>query len=101
MMPNTPELSEAKRALLEKYLRGNLPQTARAASAITRRASGSLAPLSFGQQQMWLLAQLAPDSPVYNECVTIHLPGLLDVAAFKLCLNAIIRRHEAWRTSYP
>lgn len=28
-MPNNPELSEAKRALLEKYLRGDLPRTAR------------------------------------------------------------------------
>jgi hypothetical protein len=55
-MPNTPELSEAKRAIREKYLRGNLPLPARAAGAITRRASGSPAPLSFGQQQVWLLA---------------------------------------------
>ena len=37
-MPSTPEISEARRALLEKYLRGDLTQTARAAGAITRRA---------------------------------------------------------------
>jgi surfactin family lipopeptide synthetase A len=100
-MPNTPEFSEAKRALLEKYLRGDLPQLARVAGAITRCDSGSPAPLSFGQQQVWLHAQLAPDSPVYNECVTIHLPGPLDIAAFEQSFNEIIRRHEAWRTSYP
>ncbi len=101
MMPHTPELSEAKRALLEKYLRGDLPQPARAAGAITQRASGNSAPLSFGQQQVWLLAQLTLDSPVYNECVTIHLPGPLEVAAFEQSFNEIIRRHEAWRTSFP
>src|SRR6266487_1418915 len=100
-MANTPELSEAKRALLDKYLRGDLPQTARAADTITRRAAGSPAPLSFGQQQVWLLAQLAPDSLVYNECVTIHLPGPLDVAALEQSFNEIIKRHEAWRTSFP
>jgi hypothetical protein len=33
-MSETPELSEAKRALLEKYLRGDLPQAALAASAM-------------------------------------------------------------------
>ncbi len=76
-MPNTPELSEAQRTLLEKYLRG----------AITRRASGSPEPLSFGQQQMLLLAQLAPDSPVYNECVIIHLPGPLDETALERSFN--------------
>ncbi len=35
-MPNTPELSEARRALLEKYLRGDLPQAAEAASVGTQ-----------------------------------------------------------------
>src|SRR5258708_25865227 len=29
VMSDAPQLSEAKRALLEKYLRGDLPQTAR------------------------------------------------------------------------
>jgi len=100
-MPNTPDLSEARRALLEKYLRGDLAQRARAAGNITQRASGSPLPLSFGQQQVWLLAQLAPDSPVYNECVTIHLPGPLDGVALEQSFNEIIRRHEAWRTSFP
>lgn len=42
-----------------------------------------------------------PDIPVYNECVTIHLPGPLDVPALQASLNEIIRRHEAWRTSFP
>src|SRR5207248_5668315 len=100
MMPNTPELSEAKRALLEKYRRGNFPQLSESANVISRRASGSPAPLSFGQQQVWLHSQLRPDSPVYNECVTIHLPGLLDVAAFEQSFIEIVRRHEAWRTSF-
>src|SRR5258707_3616371 len=36
MMPNTAELSEARRALLEKYLRGDLPQAAEAASVGTQ-----------------------------------------------------------------
>src|SRR5437588_6593601 len=43
-MPNTPEISEAKRALLEKYLRGELPQAATAGGAITRRTQESSAP---------------------------------------------------------
>ena len=50
---------------------------------------------------MWFLAQLAPGSPVFNESVTVHLPGPLDVAALEQSFNAIIRRHEAWRTSFP
>src|SRR3984893_15775533 len=36
--PNMPELSEVKRALLEKYLQGNLPQAPEIADAIPPRA---------------------------------------------------------------
>jgi surfactin family lipopeptide synthetase A len=100
-MPNTTGLSETKRALLEKYLRGDHTQTVTASGIIPRRSPGSAAPLSFGQQQLWLLAQMMPDIPVYNESVTIHLPGPLDVAALQQSFNEIIRRHEAWRTSFP
>ncbi len=95
-MPDITELSEAKRALLAQYLRGDRPRTP-AEDSIPRRSPGSVAPLSFGQQQLWLLSQLLPDIPVYNERVTIHLPGFLDVNALEQSLNEIIRRHEAWR----
>lgn len=98
---HTTELSETKRALLEKYLRGDLPQTATDTDTIPRRSSGSPAPLSFGQQQVWLLAQLIPDIPVYNECVTIHLSGPLNIDVLEQSFNEIIRRYEVWRTSFP
>ncbi len=100
-MIERPELSEAKRALLEKYLRGDFAREMAVESAIMRRTSGTSAPLSFGQQQVWLLAQLMPEVPVYNECVTIHLPGPLNVSVFERSFTEFVRRHEAWRTSFP
>jgi len=101
-MSNTTELSEAKRALLEKYLRGALPPATMAEDTIPQRPQGVTAtPLSFGQQQMWLLTQLIPDIPVYNEGVTVHLPGQIDVDVLERSLNEVVRRHEAWRTSFP
>ncbi len=42
-MPNTPELSDARRGLLQKYLRGDLPQVARAADAGTQRVEAGVA----------------------------------------------------------
>ncbi|HEY7350649.1 MAG TPA: amino acid adenylation domain-containing protein [Ktedonobacterales bacterium] len=100
-MSDTSNLSEAKRALLDKLMRGNLPQATTGIPAISRRTQTGFAPLSFGQQQLWLLAQMMPDIPVYNECVTIHLPGPLDVATLEQSFNEFIKRHEAWRTSFP
>src|SRR5439155_7232540 len=95
------ELTHAKHALLEKYLLGSLLQTARDVNAISRRTSGKPAPLSLGQQHLWFLAQLQPDTPVYTEGVSIHLPEPLDVTMLEQAFNEIIRRHEAWRTSFP
>ena len=99
-MPDTSHLSKAKRALLQKYLRGDLPHSSPESRVIARRAPGSPAPLSFGQEQLWIHAQLAADFPIYNEPVTVRRTGPLDVAALKQSLNEIIRRHEAWRTNF-
>src|SRR5437764_12788759 len=100
-MLRTSELSEAKRALLEKYLSGHRPQVPTRTDTIPRREQKSTLPLSFGQQQLWLLAQLIGDIPVYTECVTIHLPGPLNVGVLEQSFNEILKRHEAWRTSFP
>ena len=59
------------------------------------------APLSFEQEQLWFLAQLIPDSAVYNGSLTIGFKGSLDVTAFEQGLNEFINRHQIWRTSFP
>src|SRR5579863_3842548 len=100
-MPDISELSESRRALIEKYRRGLDRQPSQEASAIHRRAVGDTAPLSSGQQQLWLLNELLPHTPIYTECVTIHLPGTLDVPALARSFNELLRRHQAWRTSFP
>jgi hypothetical protein len=91
--------TEAKHALLEKYLSKTRSHSL-PTNTIPRRAAQDVAPLSYGQQQMWLLSQLIPDAPVYNETVQIHLPGSLDIDAFERSFNEIIQRHEAWRTNF-
>jgi amino acid adenylation domain-containing protein len=57
--------------------------------------------LSSAQQQFWFLAQLHPELPLYHEGWVVQIPGPLNVAALEQSLNEIIRRHEAWRTSFP
>src|SRR5690242_10334732 len=91
--------SEAKRKLLEKCLRGELELRPRA-QAIPRRSPGEPIPLSHAQEQIWLHAQLAPELPLYNEPFTIYHSGPLDVVALERSFNEILRRHEAWRTTF-
>ena len=100
MTLDAPRLSDTKAALLEKYRRGELRHRATAQHGIPRRPSDEHAPLSFGQQQIWLLGQMAPDRPVYNECVTIRMCGPLDAVALERGFNEIVRRHEPWRTTF-
>ncbi|MEG4342269.1 amino acid adenylation domain-containing protein [Microcoleus sp. A003_D6] len=57
-------------------------------------------PLSFGEQQMWFLAQVEPGNPFYNEHFTIYLPSSLDRLALEQSFNKIIERHEILRTNF-
>ncbi|WP_437592077.1 amino acid adenylation domain-containing protein [Sorangium sp. So ce1000] len=68
--------------------------------SVTIASRGEDLPLSFPQQQMWLLAELEPNAPVYNDPFTLRMPGHVDTSALASSLREIVRRHEAWRTTY-
>jgi hypothetical protein len=68
---------------------------------IDPRATGAIAPLSLSQQQVWLHHHIAPeDVPLYNETLTIHRTGPLEVSVLERTFAEIIRRHEIWRTTF-
>ena len=57
-------------------------------------------PVSFAQQRLWFLEQLAPGNPFYNVPTAVRLTGLLNLAALEQTFNEIVRRHEALRTTF-
>jgi Condensation domain len=57
-------------------------------------------PLSFAQQQLWLLDRIRPGSPAYNVTTAFHLEGALDEAALGRALDATVARHQALRTTF-
>ncbi|MCY1022294.1 non-ribosomal peptide synthetase [Pyxidicoccus sp. MSG2] len=68
---------------------------------IPQRAGDEPAPLSFVQQQLWLLHQLAPHGAAYNLPAVLRLRGALDVAVLQRSLEALVQRHEVLRTTFP
>jgi amino acid adenylation domain-containing protein len=90
-----PELSAAKRALIEARLRGQVRS-----SGIVPRADRDGAPLSFAQERLWFMDRLEPGSAIYNISLARRLGGALDEAALERALGEIVRRHEALRTTF-
>jgi amino acid adenylation domain-containing protein/non-ribosomal peptide synthase protein (TIGR01720 family) len=98
LLARKSKLSPAKRALLEKRLRGEVESNSKL-KTIPRRAEQSPAPLSFAQQRLWFLHQFDSGN-AYNEISSVHLKGSLNVEALEKSLNEIVRRHEALRTTF-
>ncbi|MFH0341941.1 MAG: amino acid adenylation domain-containing protein, partial [Chromatiales bacterium] len=85
----TTELSpEEKRALLAQLLQKKASQ------------SKSLLPLSPGQQALWFLYTLAPQSWTYNVLFAARIRSPVDVPALQRAFGALIDRHPSLRTTY-
>ncbi|WP_081916594.1 non-ribosomal peptide synthetase [Luteibacter sp. 9135] len=57
-------------------------------------------PLSFSQQQLWIVDQVSGGSPHYNMPFALRLRGDLDRSAMQRGLEAIIARHAVLRTVF-
>jgi amino acid adenylation domain-containing protein len=91
-------LSPEHRALLELQIkRKNLEQAIEL--GIPKRPESQDIPLSPAQERLWLLHQLEPNQPTYNESLSFRLRGTLQVDLLKRSILQIIERHEILRTS--
>lgn len=58
-------------------------------------------PVSFAQERVHFLEELAPSMTAYQFQEGIRFKGLLDVAVLERTLGEIIQRHEIFRTTFP
>jgi pristinamycin I synthase-3/4 len=61
---------------------------------------GDNMPLSFSQQRLWFINQMAPDNTAYNSPWPIRLEGKLDTDALQEAIDYSVARHEILRTTY-
>jgi hypothetical protein len=78
-----------KRALLAQLLRRQAA------------ASEGSHPLSYNQQGIWFLYQLAPESAIYNVNFAARIACDLDVSGLRRALQRLIDRHPSLRTTFP
>ncbi|MEA2560961.1 MAG: hypothetical protein QOH06_2465, partial [Acidobacteriota bacterium] len=97
--PDSPKAGRARNSDLSKILLERRRKD-RPSNRIPRRAPGALTPLSYAQEQIWFLEQLAPDGAAYHIARSFALEGPLDPAALARSLGAVVARHEALRTSF-
>ena len=93
-------LTPKQRALLEKRLQAAGIKAAQP-DTIPVLPKAEAYELSFGQQRLWFIDQLAPGSPAYNIPFAGRLAGPLDVDLLQRALDEIVRRHEILRTTFP
>ncbi|MET0344163.1 MAG: amino acid adenylation domain-containing protein [Polyangiales bacterium] len=87
-----PRLSDLARAI--DAARG----TTVAGGGFPPPSTRSEAPLSFAQERLWFLDQLAGESALHNLALTLRIEGTLDVAILEAALARVIGRQEALRT---
>ncbi|QLE40070.1 amino acid adenylation domain-containing protein [Nostoc sp. C052] len=68
---------------------------------IQRIEREGLLPVSFAQERVYFIQQLAPESIAYQFQATMRFQGQLNVPILQQCLNEIVLRHEIFRTTYP
>ncbi len=57
-------------------------------------------PLSFAQERLWALTQMAGSTPLYNMYLAFRLRGPLHLTVLEACLRQLIDRHEPLRTRF-
>jgi natural product biosynthesis luciferase-like monooxygenase protein/amino acid adenylation domain-containing protein/FkbM family methyltransferase len=71
-----------------------------AQTAIAKASADAVLELSSGQERIWFLDQLSPNSATYNIAGMINLRGELNEEALKSSYCEVIRRHESLRTRF-
>ncbi|HET7288355.1 MAG TPA: hypothetical protein VFI71_12830, partial [Pyrinomonadaceae bacterium] len=79
-------LTPEKRELLLKLLDSK-------SRTIQPRQPDERVPLTYGQERLWVVDQIADQNPAYNECNSIRFPYAINVGLFRQAVNEVIRRH--------
>ncbi|MEK7336557.1 MAG: amino acid adenylation domain-containing protein, partial [Nitrospirota bacterium] len=96
-MFESPTIAGVAELIRVEQHRGNAPSPLPPIVPVSR--DGSL-PLSFSQQRMWFVQQLAPEATAYNLLFVSRHKGALSVPVVRQVVQLLSQRHEAFRTTF-
>jgi len=95
-------LSPEQRALFEKLRqRQPRPRTLPPVAPVSGPTGVGDWPLSFDQERLWRMHRENPGLVSWNVDAGSHVKGPLDIPRFLAAFRELIRRHAAWRTTFP
>ncbi|MCM3132974.1 amino acid adenylation domain-containing protein [Paenibacillus polysaccharolyticus] len=93
---NFPELKVLSDVLNERLYndqRGNV-------APVVSRVRGSMVKMSSAQKRQWVLYELEPNNPFYNNTVCVHVKGRIHTGYMEQAFQEVIRRHDILRTTF-
>jgi amino acid adenylation domain-containing protein len=100
-LPLTDFLQSASIAQLTARVLAQGEATSTTADALVPAThAGAKYPLSDGQQALWFLQQIAPESTAYNIASAVRILSALDVASLSRAFQTLVDRHASLRTTF-
>ena len=99
----SPSITElARQAMQHLAAKRIVENESRANAVITTVLPNTLAthPPSYGQQALWLISHLAPESAAYNVASAVRIRSKVDPVAMRRALQKLIDRHSSLRTTF-
>ncbi|AFZ36198.1 amino acid adenylation domain protein [Stanieria cyanosphaera PCC 7437] len=93
-------LSPEQRALLERRFQSKGLNQLKPPLISNSQPNSETGILSYAQERLWLLHQLQPDCPLYNEISLFKLRGCLNLTALEQSFNQVLQRHEILRSQF-
>jgi non-ribosomal peptide synthetase component F/acyl carrier protein len=87
-------------AMAELIERRQLGDNDPAATTLPRVSRDDPIPCSLVQERTWRQSQTSEGVTGYNLAIALGLEGPLDIEALRRCIDRIVARHEALRTTY-
>ena len=77
-----------------------VPTVSSGATSKTAYPTDEPFPLTYGQQALWFIYEMDPNSATYNVAMTLHIQSTIEIVALRRALQALIERHPALRMTF-